>query len=124
MVPVYYCPVQPSNTISSGDLKFYAGFQKVASENFEHCDIIDPQGHSWISPYITQNNLDHVQFENFKVNPQVNNYIVIPTLCDPSKINLSQLINQNFDNVSIDRQKKLAIKGLMEGLTTNITDLE
>ena len=27
--PVYYCPGHPSNTISSGDLKFYVGFQKL-----------------------------------------------------------------------------------------------
>ena len=29
---VYYCPGHPSNTISSGDLKFYIGFKKVTSE--------------------------------------------------------------------------------------------
>ena len=30
--PVYYCPGHPSNTISSGALKFYIGFKKVTSE--------------------------------------------------------------------------------------------
>ena len=30
--PVYYCPGQPSNTISSGVLKFYIGFKKVTYE--------------------------------------------------------------------------------------------
>ena len=32
VVPVYYCPGQPSNTISSGSLKFHVGFQKVTYE--------------------------------------------------------------------------------------------
>ena len=30
--PVYYFPGHPSNTISSGDLKFYVGFWKVTYE--------------------------------------------------------------------------------------------
>ena len=30
--PVYYCPVYPSNTISSSAFKFYADFQKVTYE--------------------------------------------------------------------------------------------
>ena len=49
--PVYYCSVHPYNTISSGYLKFYAGFQKVTYEPLEHCDFVVPQGHSWRSPY-------------------------------------------------------------------------
>ena len=59
--PVYYFPVHPSITISSGDLNFHAGFQKFTSERLEYCDYVDPQGHSWRSPYQTQNNLDHLQ---------------------------------------------------------------
>ena len=31
VVLFYYCPVQSSNTISLGDIKFYLRFQKVAS---------------------------------------------------------------------------------------------
>ena len=50
VVPVYYYPGHPYNTISSGSLKFYAGFQKVASEPHEHFDFVDPQGRSWRSP--------------------------------------------------------------------------
>ena len=53
VVPVYYCPGKPSNTISSFDLKFYLGFQKVAYEHLEHCDFVYPQGSSWRSPYHT-----------------------------------------------------------------------
>ena len=49
--PVYYCPGHPSNTISSGALKFYIGFKKFKSDPHEHCDFVDPQGHSWRSPY-------------------------------------------------------------------------
>ena len=47
---VYYCPSHPSNTISSGALEFYVGFQKFASENFEHCEFVETQGRSWRSP--------------------------------------------------------------------------
>ena len=49
--PVYYCPGHPSNTISSGALKFYVIFQKVTYEPLENCDFVDSQGRSWISPY-------------------------------------------------------------------------
>ena len=45
--PVYYCPVHPFNTISSGALNFYIDFKNVASEPLEHCDFVDPQGSSW-----------------------------------------------------------------------------
>ena len=48
--PVYYCPCHPSNTISSGAIKIYVGFQKVTSEPLEHCDFVDPQGPNWGSP--------------------------------------------------------------------------
>ena len=49
--PVYYCPGHPSNTISSGTLKFHIGFKNVTSEPLEHCHFVDPQGRSWRSPY-------------------------------------------------------------------------
>ena len=51
VVPFYHCPGNPSNTISSGDLKFYLGFQNVTSEHLEHCDFVDPQGSSWRPSY-------------------------------------------------------------------------
>ena len=44
---VYYCIGQPSNKISLGSFKFYSGFKKITSEPLEHCDFVDPQGHSW-----------------------------------------------------------------------------
>ena len=59
--PVYYFPGHPSNTISSGALKFYVGIQKVESEPLKHCDFFDPQTSSWVSPYKTQNNIDYLQ---------------------------------------------------------------
>ena len=40
VTPVYYCPGHPSNTISSGALKFYVGFQKVTSEPLEHLNFL------------------------------------------------------------------------------------
>ena len=80
-VPVYYCPGCPSKTISLGCLKFYVGFQKVASEPLEYCDFVDPQGSYWRSLYQTQNNLDYLQIEIVKFNPQRNNNIVFPASC-------------------------------------------
>ena len=68
--PVYYFPCHPSNTISSGDLKLYVGFQKVESEPLEHCKFFYPRGFYWRSPYQTQNNLDFLQIEIVKFNPQ------------------------------------------------------
>ena len=49
--PVYYFPSCLSNIISSGALKLYSGFIKVASEPLEHYEFVDPQGHSCRSPY-------------------------------------------------------------------------
>ena len=66
---VYYYLGHPYNTISSGALKFYVGFQKVTSEPLEHCYFVDPQGCSWRSPYQTQNNLDCLQIYIFQSQP-------------------------------------------------------
>ena len=99
--PVYYCPGHPSNTISSGALKFYIGLKKVTSEPLEHCDFVDPQGRSWRSPYQTCNNLDYLQLEIFKINPHRDKNVVIPTVCVLSKQTFPQLIHQHFGHVSI-----------------------
>ena len=92
MGPVYYCPGHPSNMTLSGYLKFYGGFQKVTSEPFENCDFFDRQGHSWISRYQTQTNLDYIHIKNFKFNSQRNRNFFGPTVCALSK-KLSQLIH-------------------------------
>ena len=63
VVPVYYCTGHPSNTISSGDLKFHLGFQNITSEHLEHCNCVDPQGISWRSPYQTGKTLDYLQIK-------------------------------------------------------------
>ena len=65
--PVYHCPGRPFNTVSSGAPTFYVGFQNVTSEPLEHCDFFDSQGRSWRSPHHPQNNLDHIQTENFQI---------------------------------------------------------
>ena len=83
--PVYYRPGHPSNTISSGALKFYVDFQKFASETLEHCDFFDTQGRYWISPYQTHNNLDYLQIEIFEVNPHRDKNIFVKTVCGLSK---------------------------------------
>ena len=44
VVPVYYCPGHPPNTISSGALKFYAVFQKFTYKPLDNCDFVEPQG--------------------------------------------------------------------------------
>ena len=71
MVPIYYFPGHPCNTISSGAIKFYVGFQNFRSELIEHCDFVYPHVCSWISPYQTQK-LDFLQKEIFKMNLQIN----------------------------------------------------
>ena len=83
--PVYYFPGHPSDTISSGALKFYIGFLKVTSEPFEHCDFVDPQGCSWRSPYQTRNNLDCLQLEIVKINTHREKNLVVLTLFELSK---------------------------------------
>ena len=100
------------------------GFQKVNYEPLEHCDFFDPQGRSWISPYQTQKNLDYIQIEIFKVNPHIDKNIFAPTIYGISKQNHSQLIYRRFGHVSITRLKRVARKGLMEGLPENIPELE
>ena len=121
---VYYCPVHPSNTISSGALKFYIGFKKVISEPLEHCDFVDPQGRSWISPYQTRNNLDYLQLKIVNINPHRDKNIVVPNVCGISKQNISQLIHQRICHLSITRLRGMARKGLMEGLPENLSKLE
>ena len=73
-------------------------------------------------PWVTQNNLDYIQIEIFKVNPQRNRNIVVPTICGLSKQNISQRIHQWFGHVYITRLK-MAIKVLMEDLSKNLPDL-
>ena len=89
---------------------------KRLSEPLEHCDFFNPQGRSWRSPYQTQNNIDYLQIEIFKVNPHRDNNIVVPTICVLSKQNLPQLIYQRFGDISITILKLISIKGLIEGL--------
>ena len=50
VVPVYYFPGNPYNKILSGALKCFVGFQKATSETLKHCNSVDPQVSSWISP--------------------------------------------------------------------------
>ena len=96
----------------------------VTSETLEHCDFVDPQGRSWISPYQTCNNLDYLQLEIVRINPHRDKNIVVPTVCGLSKQTLYQIIHQRFDHVSITQLKWMAIKGLVEGLSENIPELE
>ena len=97
---VYYCPGHLSNTMPSGTLKFYIGFKKVTSKPLEHCNFVDPQGNSWISPYKTHNSIDYLQLKVVNINPHRDKNIVVPTVCGLKKT-LSQLINQHFGHVSI-----------------------
>ena len=122
--PVYYFPGHPYNTILSGALKFCIGFKRVTSEPIEHCDFVDPQGHSWRSTYQTRNNLDYLQLKIVNINPHRDKNIVVPNICGISKQNISQLIHQHFCHFSITRLKGMARKGLMEGFPENLSKLE
>ena len=99
-------------------------FFNYTSEPLEHCDFVDPQVCSWISPYQTCNNLDYLQLEIVNINPQRYKNLVVPTVCGLSKQTLSLLIHQRFGHVSITRLKRMAIKGLMEGLPEILPELE
>ena len=95
---------------------FILVFIKVTSEPLEHCDFVDPQGRSCRSPYQTHNNIEYLQFELIKINPQRDKNLVFPTVYALSKQNLYQLIHQRFGHISITRLKLMAIKVLVEGL--------
>ena len=113
---VYYCPGRIYNTISWGALKFYVGIKNVTSEPLEHCDFVGPQGCSWRSPYQTCNNIDYLRPKISEINPHRDKDIFVPIVCWISKQTLSQLIHKRFGHVSITIIKKMARKGLMEGL--------
>ena len=68
-------------------------------ETDEHCFFVDPKGHNWRSPYRTHNNWDYLQIEVFKVNPQRNRDIVVPTVCGISNQNI-------FGHISITCYKE------------------
>ena len=121
---VYYCPGHPSNTISSGSLKFYIVFLKVKSEPLEHCDFFYPQGRSWRSTYQNHNNIDYLKLKNPKINTHRDKNIVVPTVCGISRQTLYQLIHKSFGDVSITRIKRMARKGLMGGLPENLPEFE
>ena len=76
--PVYYCPGHLYNTISSGSLKFYVGFQKFTYEPIEHCDFVDTQVRSWRSPSQNQNNPDYLQIEIYKSKPSKRQFYCCP----------------------------------------------
>ena len=106
MVPVYYCPGHPSNTISSGALKLYVGFQKVMPDPLEHCYFVDPQGRSWRSTYQTYKKLNYLQIENFKVNLHRNRNIFVPAVCAfKKKIYLSLFISVFVVYLLLDLKK-------------------
>ena len=86
--------------------------------------IFYPQVGSWISPYQTQNNIDYLQIKIFKVKHQRNRNILVSTVCALSKQNLPRFIHQRCGCVSISSLKPIARKGLMEGLPTNLPELE
>ena len=98
--------------------------KKVTFEPLEHCDFVDPQGHSWRSIYQNCNNIDYLQLEMVNINPHRDKNIFVPTVCGISKQTLPQLIHQRFGHVSITRLKRMSRKGLMEGLQENLPELE
>ena len=105
------------------DLKNFFNYIKMCLNELTRL-IEDPQGRSWRSTYQTSNNLDYLHLKFFKINPHIDKNIVVPTVCGLSKYTLSQLINQRFGHVSIIRLKRMARKGLIEGLPDNLPELE
>ena len=122
VVPVYYCPGLPSNTISPGALKWRVGFKKVMYEPLEKIYFVDPQGNSWRSPYRTQNNLDYLQIYIVRFDPQRNRNVVVPIFCVISKQNISQLIHQCSIHVYINRLQIMASKVITKVIPINIPE--
>ena len=119
VVPVFYCPGNPSNTISSGDLKFYLGYQNITYEHLEHCDFVYHQGSSWRSPYHTRK--CRLSSKTLCQSQTLKKKIYCGSNCLWSlKWNISQLIYHYFDQYLITRLRLTAKKLLMKGLTTNI----
>ena len=118
--PCYYFKGHPSKHYHIRFPQILCWFKNVTYEPLEHCDFVDPQYCSWISPWQPQNNLDYIKIEIIKFKPQRNSNIVVPNVCDLSKQNLSQIIHQRFGHVSISRLKRMSIKWLMVGLPTNL----
>ena len=79
--PVYYFRGYPYNTISSGSLKFYIGFQTFTSEPLDNCDLVQNQGRSLRSPYQNQNNINYLQIKIVKFNAHRDRNIVVSTVC-------------------------------------------
>ena len=109
---VYYCPGHPSNTILSGNLKFYVGFQKVKSEPLEHCDFVDLQVFLEYQP------------TKLKTVSTIFNWKLSASTLTEIVILLSQL-SVNFQNlISISLLISVLFrKGLTESLHENIPDL-
>ena len=64
-------------------------------------------------PTRLKNNIDYLQNNIVNINPHTDMNSVVPTVILISKINLSQLIHQNFCHVYVTRLKIIARKGLM-----------
>ena len=80
----------PSNQVPSNCF----GLQSVTSKPLEHCDFFEHQGSSWRLPYQTENNLDYLQIEIFKFNPQRDKNIFSQlSVYFQNKISLSLLIS-------------------------------
>ena len=63
-------------------------FKRLHIKTLKNCDFVDPQGRYWRLPYQTQNNIDYLQIEIVKFNPQRNSNIVVPTVCALTKKSL------------------------------------
>ena len=101
-------------------LNVFFGFQKVVAEILEHDNFVGPHGHSWRSYYRTHNIMDYLQIEDIKVKLYGNKDIVVQTICDLLKQNISQLVHEHFFRVSISRFKTMLKKGIMKVLPKKI----
>ena len=111
--PVYYCPGHPSNTILLDALKFNVGFQKLISETLEYCDLVNPQGRSWRSKYVTQHNLDYLQIEVVKVKPILKKEVVTPNICGLSTPHYIETIPPIFWSCIHPKAKEYGKEGLI-----------
>ena len=81
MGPVYYCPGHPSNTISSGALKFMLVFKRLRMKLLNIVTLFTLKVVLGYHINRIKTILTIFKSKISKVNPQINRNIFVPTVC-------------------------------------------
>ena len=115
MGPVYYCPVQPSNILSLGTLKYMLNFKRLQLNLVNVLTLFTFKVVLGDHPTRLKTIQTILKSKFVKVNYRRKPIFLVPTVSALSEINLYDLIHQCFVYVSIVRPNLMTIKGLMEG---------